>query len=527
MSALARILSLVTLVLAIAGVAPQHSVAQNTADARAVVARAAEALGGAERIRALRTIRLRGYGHEAYQDGGSNITTERSAPEKLTILTAYERVIDLPNGRTRVKSRQSRAFIFAALAMMEGRPVNQALDGDVAYDTAPDGAARRVSAEAAARRRMELLANPVVAVREALDSRSRLANPRTEGTLALLDVTTAANDTFTIAFDGATSRPAWVRWVSPHENLGEIVLRTEFSGYEPVGGVQLPMSFNTVSDWRNTVMLRLHVDRYEVDVAADDLAAPAAVRAASAPIPAYRVDATDVAPGIWMLSGNGGANSVLLEFADHLALFEVPTSRGWTEALIAKARSVVPAKPLTEAIITHHHFDHTGGLRSAIAAGLTIVAQAGNAAWYQELSRRTANTYPDALSRNPQPLKLRTFDDHLRLSDSKLTIDLYRLVANNHIADGLMGYVPGERLLLQGDLFDVNWEVYFWGTTYEDNVGYRKLDVARDVPIHGRVLPIADVRTKLAEQTANAAALCQRVETAHLSMPGCPLAWGR
>ena len=285
------------------------------------------------------------------------------------------------------------------------------------------------------------------------------------------------------------------------------------------------MSFNTVSDFRNNVQQRLHVDRYVLDGDVGDLAAPAAVRSAPEPAPAYTVDATVVAPGVWLLSGNGGANSVLLEFADHLTLFEVPTSRAWTAALIAKARSTVPGKPVTEAITSHHHFDHTGGLRTAIAEGLTIVTQTGNVAWFEELARRRVEAFPDALSRNPKPIKTRAVDDHLRLSDSKLTVDVYRVVSNNHMAHGLMAYVPEHRLLIQGDLFDLNWEVYFWGNTYEDNVAYRKLEVERDVPIHGRVLPLSEVRMKLAEQTRNAAQLCARVETAGLSMPGCPLAW--
>jgi glyoxylase-like metal-dependent hydrolase (beta-lactamase superfamily II) len=499
--------------------------AQADADARQVVTRAAQALGGVERIQALRTMRLRGYGHDAYQDGGSLITTEPTAPEKMTILTAYERVIDLANDRTRVRAKQSRAFVFAALSMMEGRPIDQALDGAVAFDVAPGGAPRRLSGEAATRRRMELLANPVVAVRAALDPRSRVTNRRAEGAATLVDVATAAGETFTLAVTSATGLPLWVRWVGPHENLGDLTYRAEFSAYEPVDGVLLPMSFNTVSDFKNNVQLRLHVDRYVLDGDVGDLAAPAAVRSAPEPVPAYTVDASPVAPGVWLLSGNGGANSVLLEFEDHLSLFEVPTSRAWTAALIDKARSTVPGKPLTEAIISHHHFDHTGGLRTAIAEGLTIVTQTGNVAWFEDLSQRRVEAFPDALSRDPKPIKTRAVDDHLRLADSKLTVDVYRVVSNNHMAHGLMAYVPEHRLLIQGDLFDLNWEVYFWGNTYEDNIAYRNLDVERDVPIHGRVLPLSDVRAKLAEQTRNAEQLCARVEGAGLSMPGCPLAW--
>jgi len=515
----------ITAFLAVALCAAGAAHAQQASDARQVVTRAADALGGAQRIQALRTMRLRGYGHDQYQDGGSLITTEPTAPEKMTIITAYERVIDLANNRTRVRAKQSRAFVFAAQAMMEGRPIDQSLDGDVAFDAAAGGAARRQSAETATRRRMELLANPVVAVRAALDSNARVTNRRTEGAATLVDVATAAGQSFTLAVTSSTGLPLWVRWVGPHENLGDLTYRAEFSGYEPVDGVWLPMSFNVVSDFKDNVQMRLHVDRYVLDGDVGDLAAPAAVRSAAAPTPAYTVDASVVAPGVWLLSGNGGANSVLLEFEDHLSLFEVPTNRAWTAALIAKARSTVPGKPVTEAIISHHHFDHTGGLRTAIAEGLTIITQTGNVAWFEDLARRRVQAFPDALSRNPKEIKTRAVDDHLRLSDSKMTVDVYRVVSNNHMAHGLMAYVPEHRLLIQGDLFDVGWEVYFWGNTYDDNVAYRKLDVERDVPIHGRVLPIAEVHAKLAEQTRNAEQLCARVDSAGLSMPGCPLAW--
>jgi glyoxylase-like metal-dependent hydrolase (beta-lactamase superfamily II) len=499
--------------------------AQDASSERQLVIRAAEALGGVERIQSIRTIKFRGYGHEAYQDGGSEITTEPAAPEKMTNLAAYERVIDLPNGRTRVQARLSRAFVFAARAMMTGLPVSQSLDGDVAYDVGRDGEPRRMSGDVAARRRMELLANPVVAVRSALDPRSRVTALRGEGGATLVDVTTTAGETFTLAVDGSTSLPLWVRWVGPHENLGDLTYRAEFSAYAPVDGLMLPMSFNTVSDFKDTVQLRLHVDRYVLNEPAEDLAAPEAVRAAPEPVRDLTVEAEPAAPGVWLLSGPGGANSILLEFEDHLTLFEVPTSRAWTQALIDKAHSVVPGKPVTEAIISHHHFDHTGGLRTAIAAGLTIIAQAGNLAWFEELARRPVEAFPDALSRNPQPLKTRAVDDHLRLSDAALTVDLYRVVSNGHMAHALMAYVPEHRLLIQGDLFDMNWEVYFWGSTYDDNVEHRNLVVERDVPVHGRVLPLSEVRSRLRQQTRNAAELCASVDAAGLSMPGCPLAW--
>src|SRR5690606_10362518 len=112
----------------------------------------------------------------------------------------------------------------------------------------------------------------------------------------LVDVATATGETFTLGVDGMTALPLWVRWVGPHENLGELTYRAEFSAYAPVDGVMLPMSFNTVSDFKDTVQLRLHVDGYVLNEPVEDLAAPEAIRSTSEPVRDYTVEAEPVAP---------------------------------------------------------------------------------------------------------------------------------------------------------------------------------------------------------------------------------------
>jgi glyoxylase-like metal-dependent hydrolase (beta-lactamase superfamily II) len=338
---------------------------------------------------------------------------------------------------------------------------------------------------------------------------------RKSGGLELVDVTTPLGDALTLAIHPSSSLPAAV-------SLGDLTYRAAFTGYQPVGGVQMPTGINTTIDFRSVVQQKLYVDRQAVDAQVGDLAAPAAVRNAPAPVaPAPTIEATPIAKGIWFLRGAG--NSVLFEFDDHLTLFEVYASEANARAVIDKARSLVPGKPLTEAIISHHHFDHTGGLRAAVAEGLTIVMQRGNEGLIREVTSRPAKLFPDALGRSPKALKFRAVDDHLKMADKSMDIDVYRVVANSHMADALMVYVPRERLLVQGDLFDISWEIYWWGSSYMDNVKFRNLQVDRDVPVHGRILPIAEVQQAIAKQIANAQALCASVDAAGLSMRGCPV----
>src|SRR5579871_4012970 len=57
--------------------------------APAIIMRAAEALGGAARLRAVRNITVAGYGEAAYMNGGGNISASRDAPQKWVSIPEY------------------------------------------------------------------------------------------------------------------------------------------------------------------------------------------------------------------------------------------------------------------------------------------------------------------------------------------------------------------------------------------------------------------------------------------------------
>src|SRR6185369_15490953 len=355
--------------------------------------------------------------------------------------------------------------------------------------------------------------HPVALVRMALEAAATVNNVRPQGRLQLVDITLKRGPKLTLAVDQSTSLPVWVSWMETDGMLRDLTSQKWFTGFEPINGVMMPSGFKTVIDFRNVVQSQMYVTRNFVDAPIDDLSAPQAVRAATAPPPQPpAVDATPVAKGIWLLHGNRGHNSILIEFADHLTMFEVPLDEEWSRALITKARSVVPGKPVTEAIVSHHHFDHSGGVRLAIAEGLRIVAHRGTEDLFREIAARKSTLEPDALSRNPKPLQFVPVDDHLTLKGASMEIEIYHIVGNEHMSEALMAWVPRDRLLIEGDLFDYTWQNYPWGNIYADNVKLRKLDVDKDVPVHGVVMPWKDFLQNVEKMQQTTQQLCKGPE---------------
>src|SRR5678815_2223636 len=115
---------------------------QTTRSGVAVVDGAAEALGGRQKILAVKSIKIEGYGQIAYQNGGGNITSSPDAPQKWIDVPEYEKILDLEHRRLRVRQRQHNHFVFASVDGYLGRTVTTAvLDLDIPYNVAADGRA--------------------------------------------------------------------------------------------------------------------------------------------------------------------------------------------------------------------------------------------------------------------------------------------------------------------------------------------------------------------------------------------------
>jgi glyoxylase-like metal-dependent hydrolase (beta-lactamase superfamily II) len=495
---------------------------------RQIIEAAAAALGGLERIRAVRNITLIGYGQNAYMFGGGNIVGSIYAPQKFEAANDLRRVYDLEHERFQAFERRNYLFPFAIAAGHSYAPVNQILDGDIAYDIAPNGAASRIprwnesvhQIDGIHTRRMWMLSNPVTVVRTALDPATRIGAMRQQDDVVAIDLTLKEGDRLTLGIDRATHRPAWVRWANPQSNLGQVTLTTYFTGYEPFGGLELPLGLRTTLDWRNIDYLKLYVDNYLVDSAIPDLAAPAAVRAAPEPQPAVDVKVTQVGPGIWRLVPYGGT---VFEFKDHLAIFELGGSQAIAQADIDTARKLVPGKPLTQYIPSHSHFDHTAGLRVGVAEGLTIISRRGNEGIFREMATHPAPDYPDALERNHRPMQFMAMDEHLRLSDASMTVDLYRVLGNTHMADAVFAYVPAQKIMVEGDIGTAAVDYQFWGDSYMDNVEHYKLDVQTISPVHLDIMTHAQLIEMIRGGVQRARERCASELAKGNYFPGCPI----
>jgi glyoxylase-like metal-dependent hydrolase (beta-lactamase superfamily II) len=511
---------------------------QNADSARTLVERAAAALGGLERVRGVRNITLTGYAQYAYQFGGGRITGEPAAPEKYLAANELRRVYDLERDRFQLTERRNMLFPFLAPFGHSWAPVNQVLDGDLAYDIAGEKAVRvaresdnPLQVDGVHVRRMLMMTNPIALVRAMLETGTRLSAPRQQAGSSIIDVTLKQGDKLTTAF-ASNGLPVWIRWATRHTNVGQMNFTTSFSAWSDAtgnSGILLPLAYETRLSYRNVDYVKLYVDAYQLDTTIPNLAAPDAVRQSPEPpsYPVPMVTSQRIGKGVWRVDQGG---TTVIEFRDHMVLYELGVNVATAKAVIAHARTLAPGKPVTHLITSHNHFDHTAGLRQAVAEGLTIVQRRGSEPQFRDMVAHAAPDYPDDLARAAKPLEFQAVDDHLRMSDDTQTLDIYWVRNNGHMADVLVGYVPSERLLMEGDLVTAAFDWQHWPDGFRDVVTKYSLNVERISPVHGvglakgePTLTRAQAEDLLKGGTERAREHCKAEVAKGNFHPGCPV----
>jgi glyoxylase-like metal-dependent hydrolase (beta-lactamase superfamily II) len=456
---------------------------------RPLIDEVAQAMGGADRILAVRTLLLEGTG-ENY-NLGQNPLPDAALP--MYAVTSYKRWIDFANKRWRQDQTREPRFITGNIT-----PARQRTGFDsVAVDIVSDTLTRRGTLAAETDRSVEFMYHPIGFMQAALKPGTELTEEAGRAGMRYVRMN-AGGVKLGMLVDPGTKLPASIERIADNPMLGDVLLETRFSDWITIDGMKLPMRISQRLDSKWPLWdIRLSASKMNSDIG--DITAPAAVKSAAPFTTPITVTVDSVAPGVWYLAGQTH-HSVVIEMRDHLLLVEAPQSDDRTLAVIRKARELRPAKPLRAVINTHHHFDHAGGIRAAISEGLTVIAHSSTVPFYQNLAKRQHSIVRDALARSPKPARIESVTTKRVLTSGGRKVEIHHIEGSQHAGSLLMVYLPVEKLLIEADVYSppalnaTTSPPAPFAANLVQNIDRLGLNVERIVPIHGRVVPVSDLR---------------------------------
>ncbi len=279
----------------------------------------------------------------------------------------------------------------------------------------------------------------------------------------------------------------------PHPVMGDTEAVTRFSDYRAVGPIQFPMRIQQTQGAFEVLDLAVLEVLPNAPV---DIAVPDNVRNF-----AERVVAEKVADGVWYLAG-GTHHSVAIEMSNHVVVVESPLYDGRASAMLAEVARLVPGKPVRTVINSHHHFDHAGGLRTAVGAGAELITSAMAKPYFERIFANPNRIRPDRMAASGRSADIIGVAGQTALNDAGRRIEVYEMQGSVHAQGFLMVYLPKEKLLIQADAYtpaapgsppppapNAN------HVNLVQNIERLGLQVDRILPLHGRVVPMSELLT--------------------------------
>jgi glyoxylase-like metal-dependent hydrolase (beta-lactamase superfamily II) len=234
-------------------------------------------------------------------------------------------------------------------------------------------------------------------------------------------------------------------------------------------------------------------------VAEDAFAAPAAAQTVPA-TPAGPVTVTSVGENAYLVGG-GSHHSLAVVLGDHVVVVEAPLNEERSLAVMAKIAETAPGKPVRYVVPTHYHFDHSGGLRTYIARGVTVVTTPGNRAFVERLAAAPHTIRPDLLARQPRPPVIETFTGKRVFGEGAGTLEVLDVGPNPHVTEAVIAYLPRAKAVFVSDLFTIPAQGPFPPASpalvhFGERI--KALAVETFAPGHGRIGTMEDLKAALA-----------------------------
>ncbi|MBM4297135.1 MAG: MBL fold metallo-hydrolase [Deltaproteobacteria bacterium] len=283
-----------------------------------------------------------------------------------------------------------------------------------------------------------------------------------------------------------------------HPVLGDMKVVTHYGPYRDFAGVKFPTKIIQYQDGLPSLDVTVTAVRANPTV---DIEVPANVRTTPTVVKSEKA-----ADGVWFIAG-GSHNSVLIEMKDYLIVVEAPQGDARASAVIAEVKKLVPTKPIKYLVNTHHHFDHSSGLRAFAAEGATIVTHEVNRNYFERAAANSWSLNPDNLAKSKKKLVMQTMGDNMVLTDGTRSVELYQIVGNAHHDGLIMAYLRKEKLLIQADAFSprgVPKTPNPYSVNLEANVRRLNLDVERILPIHEGIVPYGELLKAIGKTPAPA-----------------------
>jgi glyoxylase-like metal-dependent hydrolase (beta-lactamase superfamily II) len=338
--------------------------------------------------------------------------------------------------------------------------------------------------------------------------------------------------TFIVMFDPGTKLPARIRTLDWDELEGDSVYDAEYSDWRDVGGAKV--AFHALYTLNGMKIIDAKISSAEANpsLSADAFAPPQAL-ASAAVKPAdptatpfqwiirrqfvgfyfdsdamYTDDGDslkifDVGPNISQVRG-GTHNNIFIATDKYLVAVESPNDDGQSAQAIAMAKQRYPGKPVRYLILTHHHVDHVGGMRTFAAEGATIVVGKGDGEYLRRALARPETLNPDA-PKKKFAAEVIEVDGKWSVNDGGREVDAF-VLDNPHASPYLFPYVPDAKVGVVTDLYVPGAPVVPNPMVFALVKGIDKLGLKPETIVggHGSVGPYADVIQAVQKTSASA-----------------------